>query len=331
MFIKRINNPVQFTHFFEWFNVIKEYTLSQQTLAIAQIKLLPDNLPLLEINVYTGITEPTTLLNTVIEIKISSEEKKTFKAAKMLLLVYTHNMQKMKSQFFSRSDGGLKNIGWLKSHFYLSFSEYYDPLKSAFGTLVAFNDDIVEAGKGFGIHPHANMEIISVLLKGKMNHIDTLGYKTIIEEGGVQIMSAGTGLRHEEYNIGDEEVNFLQIWIQPKLQNIAPRYQQRSFPLAKRINKLQTIISGEEGLGHCWINQNAKLSLGYYDAAQEVVYSLNAINKCLFIFLIEGKITIDGTNIEARDAIGIWDTDTISIQCEAGAYYLIIEIPVNQK
>src|ERR1700712_3174061 len=166
----------------------------------------------------------------------------------------------MKSQMFPKSERAVKDIGWFKSHFYLSFSEFCNPLKSAFGTLVAFNDDFVEAGKGFGIHPHANMEIISVLLKGKMNHIDTLGYKTNIEEGGVQIMSAGTGLRHEEYNIGEEDVNFLQIWILPKLQNITPRYQQRSFPKEKRKNQLRTIISNEEGMGHCWINQNAKFA-----------------------------------------------------------------------
>jgi redox-sensitive bicupin YhaK (pirin superfamily) len=164
-----------------------------------------------------------------------------------------------------------------------------------------------------------------------MNHIDTLGYKTNIEEGGVQIMSAGSGLRHEEYNIGDEEVNFLQIWILPKLQNITPRYQQRSFPKEKRKNQLKTIISNEEGLEHCWINQNAKFSLGHFDTAQEVVYNFNPTNKCLFIFCIEGKINIDGTDLNERDAIGVWETDTVSIHCDAGGHFLVIETPVNQK
>lgn len=237
----------------------------------------------------------------------------------------------MKSHVFRKEDRGIKDIGWLKSNFYISFSEYCDPLKSAFGSLVAFNDDFVEAGRGFGIHPHANMEIISVLLKGKMNHIDTLGYKTVIEEGGVQIMSAGSGLRHEEYNIGEDEVNFLQIWIEPKLQNINPRYQQRSFPQEKRKNQLKTIVSNEEGLQHCWINQNAKLSLAQFDTAQELNYNFNPTNKCLFIFAIEGKIRIDGTDINKRDAIGIWETDTVQIHCDAGAHFLIIETPVNQK
>jgi redox-sensitive bicupin YhaK (pirin superfamily) len=145
-------------------------------------------------------------------------------------------------------------------------------------------------------------------------------------------MSAGSGLRHEEYNIGEEEVNFLQIWIQPKQQNINPRYQQRSFALEKRKNKLQTIVSSEEGLEHCWINQNAKLSLGYFDTAQDVSYPFRPVNKCLFIFMIEGNIQVDGsTGLNARDAIGVWETDHVSIQCEAGAHFLIIETPVNQK
>ncbi len=237
----------------------------------------------------------------------------------------------MKSQVFRKSERGIKDIGWLKSNFYFSFSDYYNPLKSAFGTLITFNDDYVQPGKGFGIHPHVNMEIISVLLQGKMNHIDTLGYKTVIEEGGVQIMSAGSGLKHEEYNIGEDEVNFLQIWIQPKLQDISPRYQQRSFPKEKRINQLKTIVSNEEGLEHCWINQNAKLSLGYFDTAQEVVYTFRSVNKCLFIFVIEGKIRADGTDLDTRDAIGIWETENVPLHCEAGAHILIIETPVNQK
>src|SRR5688572_24902 len=190
----------------------------------------------------------------------------------------------MKSRVFKKSENGTKDIGWLKSNFYFSFSDYYDPSKTAFGTLFAFNDDHVEAGKGFGIHPHVNMEIVSILLNGKMNHIDSLGYSTTIEEGGVQIMSAGTGLRHEEYNIGDGDVNFLQVWILPKLQNITPRYQVRSFPKDKRTNELKTIISNEEGLEHCWINQNAKFSLGYFNKEEEFVYHLNPSNKCLFIF-----------------------------------------------
>lgn len=237
----------------------------------------------------------------------------------------------MQTQLFPASERGIKDQGWLKSNFHFSFSDYSNPVKSAFGTLITFNDDYLQPGKGFGIHPHVNMEIISVLLKGKMNHKDTLGYSTIIEEGGVQIMSAGSGLRHEEYNIGDDEVNFLQIWIQPKLQNITPRYQARSFPLEKRKNKLTTIVSGEEGLGHCWINQNAKLSLGHAEENSNTQYAFNSLNKCLFIYTIEGSIRIGDYSLQKGDALGVWDTSSINIECIETSQFLIIETVINQK
>lgn len=204
-------------------------------------------------------------------------------------------------------------------------------MKSAFGTLLAFNDDFLEQGKGFGIHPHVNMEIISILLKGKMNHKDSMGYSTIIEEGAVQIMSAGSGLRHEEYNIGDEEVNFLQIWIQPKLQNIMPRYQERYFSKEARKNSLKIIVSGEEGLEHCWINQNAKFTLGHFEKGNKPEYALKGINKCLFIFVISGMLKIKEHNLNQRDAIGIWETDQIIIDCLEETEFLIIETVINQK
>lgn len=237
----------------------------------------------------------------------------------------------MRLHRFPAAEKGTKDIGWLKSNFYFSFSDYFNPLKSAFGTLVAFNDDYILPGKGFGVHPHINMEIISIMLAGKMNHKDSMGYSTEIGEGGVQIMSAGAGLRHEEYNIGEDVVNFLQIWIQPKQQNILPRYQQRSFPRETRKNQLKLIVSSEEGLEHCWINQNAKLSLGYFDKNEQVSYSMNPVNKCLFIFLIEGHLTISSENLSTRDAVGIWETADIEIQVNEASHFLIIETAVNQK
>lgn len=237
----------------------------------------------------------------------------------------------MQTFYFPNADRGTKDIGWLKSNFYFSFSDYSNPVKSAFGTLITFNDDYVTPGKGFGTHPHINMEIISIMLQGKMNHKDIMGYSTVVEEGGVQIMSAGSGLRHEEYNIGEDDVNFLQIWIQPKQQNILPRYQQRSFPKQKNKNKLTTIVSSEEGQAHCWINQNAKLSLGYFDKGSQIPYNFNYVNKCLFVFVMEGSIQVNGTSVQKRDALGIWDTDNITIDCPEEAYFLIIETVVNQK
>jgi quercetin 2,3-dioxygenase len=237
----------------------------------------------------------------------------------------------MKTHLYLACERGTKNIGWLKSKFTFSFSDYYNPVLSSLGTLVAFNDDLLETGKGFGLHPHVNMEIISVLLAGRMNHKDSMGYSTVFDAGAVQIMSAGEGLRHEEYNVGEEEVNFLQIWILPKIQNIKPRYQFRSFPKQPRKNKLTTIVSWEEGQAHCWINQNAKLSLGYFDPGELLLYDFPPENKCLFIFVIEGSLQVDETQVKRRDALGVWDTGQVQLTTLETTELLIIETPVNQK
>lgn len=235
----------------------------------------------------------------------------------------------MKTKFFPAAERGLKDIGWLISNFSFSFSSYQDPSRKGFGLLHTFNDDVVKAGGGFGLHPHTNMEIISVMLQGKMNHKDTMGYAEVVEKDWVQIMSAGTGLRHEEHNIGEEDVQFLQIWIEPKLQNITPRYQKRYFPEAKRKNQLTTIISNEEGIAHCWINQNAKLSLGYFDTQQKIDYSFSPLNKCVYVFVIDGSLTINGTILNKRDALGIWDTHEFILHTEQESRFIVIEVPIN--
>lgn len=224
---------------------------------------------------------------------------------------------------------GRKDIGWLQSNFTFSFSSYYNPERNGFGLLKVFNDDFVQPGNGFGLHAHANMEIISVMLAGHMNHKDSMGYSEEVATDSVQIMSAGSGLRHEEHNIGDDEVNFLQIWIEPKLQNVTPRYQKRSFTEAKRKNQLTTIVSNEEGTAHCWINQNAKLSLGYFEAGQHVAYSLNPLNKAVFVFAMDGQLVVNGQALERRDSIGLWDTATVQIECPTESRFIVIEAPIN--
>lgn len=235
----------------------------------------------------------------------------------------------MKYQLYKQNERGLKDIGWLQSNFTFSFSGHYNPVRAGFGLLRVFNDDFVAPQNGFGLHAHANMEIISVMLAGSMNHIDSMGYKEVVHKDWVQIMSAGSGLRHEEHNVAEEEVNFLQIWIEPKLQNIAPRYQRRSFPEEKRLNKLVTIVSNEEGQAHCWINQNAKLSLGYFEKDQALSYAFNPVNKGVFIFNITGNLGVNGQILEQRDGIGIWDTNTLNITCATTCKFLIVEVPIN--
>ncbi|KAA9332045.1 pirin family protein [Hymenobacter busanensis] len=235
----------------------------------------------------------------------------------------------MKHRIIRAAERGLKDIGWLQSNFTFSFSSYQNPERNGFGLLRVFNDDFVQAGGGFGIHPHANMEIISVMLAGKMNHIDSLGYKEVVERDWVQIMSAGSGLRHEEHNVGDDEVNFLQIWIEPKLQNVTPRYQRRSFPEEKRRNQLTTVVSNEEGQAHCWINQNARLSLGYFDSGQQLTYTLNPTNKAVFVFVMDGALTVNGQALAKRDSIGLWETDAVQLECRAESRFIVIEAPIN--
>jgi redox-sensitive bicupin YhaK (pirin superfamily) len=225
---------------------------------------------------------------------------------------------------------GTKDLGWLLSKFSFSFSGYQNPVMKGFGTLRVLNDDTVQKGGGFGIHAHANMEIISVMLQGKMSHKDTLGYTETVEKDWVQIMSAGSGLRHEEYNVGDEDVKFLQIWIEPKLQNISPRYQKRYFDIEKRKNAFQTIVSSDEGAEHCWINQNAKISLSWLEKGKTLPYAYNPVNTCVYIFVLSGVIEIEGEIIGVRDAIGLWETDLFTINAHEESQFILIQTPVNQ-
>ena len=235
-------------------------------------------------------------------------------------------MQKVVHREASR---GTKDLGWLLSKFSFSFSSYQNPVNKGFGLLKVLNDDRVQPGGGFGLHAHVNMEIISVMLQGKMNHKDTHGYTEVVEKDWVQIMSAGSGLRHEEHNIGDEDVRFLQIWVEPKLQNITPRYQKRYFPKEKRKNKLQTIISNKEGVEHCWINQNAELSLGWFAKGEQVQYNFTPVNKCVYVFVLDGSLLIDEDRLTARDGIGIWDTNSFTIDVEEESEFIVIEVPIN--
>ena len=235
----------------------------------------------------------------------------------------------MHYQNYKPEERGLKDTGWLKSNLIFSFSGHYNPVRAGFGLLRVFNDDFVAPENGFGLHAHANMEIISVMLHGSMNHIDSLGYREVVHQDWVQIMSAGSGLRHQEHNVGTEEVNFLQIWIEPKLQNITPRYQRRHFPAEKRLNKLETIVSNEEGQGHCWINQNAKLSLGYFQEGQALTYQFNPLNKGVFLFNINGNLEVNDLPLPQRGGLGIWVTNQLNFNFLTDSKFLLVEVPVN--
>jgi len=224
----------------------------------------------------------------------------------------------------------LAEHGWLISRHTFSFADYYDPDRTRFGLLRVLNDDIVQPGMGFGTHPHDNMEIISIPLNGELAHKDTTGTKEVICVNDVQIMSAGSGLAHSEFNNSKTEiVNFLQIWIFPKLKDITPRYEQKTFSPEERKNKLLTVVSPEKNTGALWVNQDAYLSLGTIDAGKNVTYNFHRKENGAYLFLISGSAEIAGEKLEIRDAIGIEDADSFSIYASESSDILVIEVPMH--
>lgn len=224
---------------------------------------------------------------------------------------------------------GHANHGWLDAHHSFSFANYYNPERTRFGVLRVLNDDIVQPGEGFGTHPHDNMEIVTIPLKGELAHKDSTGNKEVIHPNEVQIMSAGSGLTHSEFNNSKtDEVNLLQIWVFPKEKNIKPRYDQKVFEPSGRLNKIQTLVSPKDESA-LWINQDAYFSRTDIEKGKSVDYELNTKKNGVYIFVIEGKIEIDGDMLSRRDAIGIQETERIKIKAEDNSEVLIIEIPLN--
>lgn len=225
------------------------------------------------------------------------------------------------------NERGNVNHGWLKANHSFSFANYYDPKKEQFGTLRVLNDDIVEAGFGFGMHPHNNMEIVTIPLKGALKHKDSTGNEGIIKAGDVQIMSAGKGIMHSEMATADEDVNLFQIWVFPKKVNIESRYDQRFFDEKERSNNWQIVVSPNEEHHALWINQDAYFSLGNFDSSTS--YKLNKEDNGVYLMVIEGEIEIDGNVLSNRDAIGITDAKDFSINVLKPAKLLVIEIPMK--
>lgn len=224
---------------------------------------------------------------------------------------------------------GLSNLGWLHSRHTFSFGDYYDPARTHFGVLRVINDDMVAPGKGFGTHPHSNMEIITIPLSGELKHKDDMNHSSVIKKGEVQVMSAGTGLFHSEMNQNtDRSVSFLQIWILPKVQKAIPRYQQKEFQLTP--NELTSIISPTLNADKLWIHQDAWLYLANFDKGNVKSYTLKQPKKNgVYIFIIEGEIEIDGEVISVRDGIGLWETNEIEILARENSEFLLIEVPME--
>ncbi len=225
---------------------------------------------------------------------------------------------------------GHANHGWLDSHHTFSFANYQNPDRMHFGVLRVLNDDRVDAGMGFGTHPHDNMEIISIPLEGDLEHKDSMGNSAIIKKGDIQAMSAGTGIYHSEYNKNkDRLTKFLQIWIYPNKKNVTPRYDQITLDEDARHNRLQQVLSPNADDEGVWIHQDAWFHMGKFDKDLTLGYSLKKKGNGIYAFVLKGDITIGNISLNERDGLGMWDTNKISITANSqDAELLLMEVPM---
>jgi redox-sensitive bicupin YhaK (pirin superfamily) len=236
----------------------------------------------------------------------------------------------MKTVLHKANTRGRANHGWLNTSHTFSFAHFHDPERMHFGVLRVLNDDFVDGGRGFGTHPHDNMEIISIPLSGDLEHKDSMGNTTVIKQNDVQIMSAGTGIQHSEYNKNkDQKVNFLQIWVFPKVRNITPRYGQITFKPEDRINKLQQIVSPVKDDEGVLINQDAWFHLGNLKSGFSTDYKIKQKGNGVYAFVIAGDVSINDQRLNKRDGFGIWDVDTLSVSADTDAELLLMEVPMN--
>jgi redox-sensitive bicupin YhaK (pirin superfamily) len=220
--------------------------------------------------------------------------------------------------------------GWLKSFHTFSFGGNYNPDRIQFGALRVLNDDWISGSKGFGEHPHDNMEIISIPLSGALQHEDSMNNVAVIESGEIQVMSAGTGIYHKEFNKNESEpAEFLQIWLFPNQRNVTPRYQQERYSNGILPNEFQQVLSPNSNDPGVWIYQNAWFNIGEFDQGTAHSYKLKEKGNGLYVFMIEGSAVVDNQPLNKRDGFGVWDTENISILASKGSKILLMEVPMN--
>ncbi|WP_415191214.1 pirin family protein [Psychroserpens sp.] len=238
----------------------------------------------------------------------------------------------MKTILHKADTRGFANHGWLKSHHSFSFASYHNPERMSFGALRVLNDDLVQPKMGFGTHPHQNMEIISIPLSGALSHKDNMGNTRAIEVGEVQVMSAGTGLTHSEFNGSKtDEVNFLQLWIVPGEMNVTPNYEQRPFSSEEKNNRLQTVVAPKDKLiGDALpISQQAYVYRTRLDSYKSLSLNAKSINNGFYVFVLEGEVEVANHTLEKRDAIGVSETEHIEIKSISNSELIIVEVPMN--
>lgn len=235
----------------------------------------------------------------------------------------------MKTVIHKADTRGRALYDWLDSRHTFSFDRYYDPERVHFGALRVLNDDKVAPGEGFGMHPHKNMEIISIPLKGHLAHGDSYKNNKVISPGIVQTMSAGTGIFHSEMNHSKEEpVEFLQIWVLPRQNNIPPAYQDYDLRDKLKKNEL-TLIVAPDGSAPAVMQQDTWFSMGEYDAGKTIDYKMHGSNMGVYIFVIEGEVRVDGTVLSRRDGMGVYDTDEFTLETLKDSNVLLMEVPME--
>jgi quercetin 2,3-dioxygenase len=235
----------------------------------------------------------------------------------------------MKTVFHSEDSRGHANHGWLNAKHSFSFASWYNPDRVHFGVLRVLNDDLIAGSMGFGTHPHDNMEIITIPLVGALTHEDSMGHKATITAGEIQVMSAGTGVQHSEFNATNEELNLLQIWVFSDKRNVTPRYDQQLLDTAAMQNNLVQILSPNPDDAGVWIHQNAWFHMGEFDKGQMTTYTLKDPKNGVYAFLIEGNATINGQELKRRDALGLWETTSFDISFQENSKLLLLEIPMD--
>lgn len=225
---------------------------------------------------------------------------------------------------------GDANHNWLHSKHTFSFANYYNPERMHFGVLRVLNDDTVAPGMGFGTHPHDNMEIISIPLEGDLEHKDSMGNLAVIKEGDVQVMSAGTGISHSEYNKNkDKDVKFLQIWMFPNRKNVTPRYDQISVRDIEKKNEFYQVLSPNQNDQGVWVHQDAWFNLGKFDKDVSTTYTLNKKDNGLYFFVLDGEVEVEGQKLSKRDGFGIWNTNKVTVKSITNSRVLLMEVPMN--
>jgi quercetin 2,3-dioxygenase len=236
----------------------------------------------------------------------------------------------MKTIIQKASERGSGDFGWLKPNYYFSFGQYNNPQKVHFGLLRVLNDDFIAGGGAFPTHPHENMEIVTIPLSGSIKHKDSTGGEGVIKAGDIQIMSAGSGVQHSEANASaTDPITLFQVWVYPKKRNITPRYDQRTFDIEGRKNKWQIVVSPREEDGALWINQDARFALTKLDAGKTLTYENAFAGNGVYLVVINGSVKIGNQVLNKRDAVGISDTASFTIEAVEETELLAVEVPMN--